>query len=130
MLSCICFCSTTSKLLLLFCFLGTWDVTVTTHGFSDNGVNPKLVLTVCDDKGMSASVFIPKGSFKRAETYQASLELNKKFSTICKVRLEAEDTDGETWHCREVKHKYAFTQMLLGEILLYIIYHCVSRNNL
>lgn len=66
-------------------------------------MNPKLTLTACDDKGASASVCISKGSFKRAEIYQASLDLDKKFSTICKVRLEVEDTDGETWRCCKVK---------------------------
>nr|XP_020651634.1 lipoxygenase homology domain-containing protein 1-like isoform X1 [Pogona vitticeps]XP_020651635.1 lipoxygenase homology domain-containing protein 1-like isoform X1 [Pogona vitticeps]XP_020651636.1 lipoxygenase homology domain-containing protein 1-like isoform X1 [Pogona vitticeps] len=92
---------------------GTWDVTITTRGFSNNSVNPKLVLTVCDDKAMSASVFIPKGSFKRAEAYQASLELNKKFIMMCKVRLEAEDTGGETWHCREVKLQHRQSKEIL-----------------
>ncbi|XP_066480514.1 oxygen-regulated protein 1 [Tiliqua scincoides] len=82
---------------------GTWDVTVTSRNTSSNGVNPKLILTACDDKGASASVCIPKGAFKRAEAYRASLDLDKKFSTICKVRLEVEDTDGETWCCRKVK---------------------------
>ncbi|XP_063155355.1 oxygen-regulated protein 1 [Candoia aspera] len=82
---------------------GTWDVTVITREMSDNYRNSKLTLTVCDDKGTSASVFILKGSFKRAETYQTSLELDKKFSKICKIRLEVEGTEGETWHCHEVK---------------------------
>ncbi|KAJ7338826.1 hypothetical protein JRQ81_012728, partial [Phrynocephalus forsythii] len=92
---------------------GTWDVAITTHEFSNSGENPKLALTVCDDKGMSASVLIPKGSFKRAETYQASLELNKKFSLMYKVRLEAEDTDGEMWHCREVKLQHRKSKEIL-----------------
>ncbi|XP_026526062.1 lipoxygenase homology domain-containing protein 1 [Notechis scutatus] len=82
---------------------GTWDVTVITREMSDNYGNSKLILTVCDDKGTSAAVFIPKGSFKRAKTYQTSLALDKKFNKICKIRLEIEDSDRETWHCHEVK---------------------------
>ncbi|KAJ6662119.1 hypothetical protein lerEdw1_012584 [Lerista edwardsae] len=82
---------------------GTWDVIIMSKNMSSNGMNPKLTLTACDDKGASASVCISKGSFKRAEAYQASLDLDKKFSTICKVRLEVEDTDGETWRCRKMK---------------------------
>ncbi|ETE71768.1 XK-related protein 4, partial [Ophiophagus hannah] len=82
---------------------GTWDVTVITREMSDNYGNSKLILTVCDDKGTSAAVFIPKGSFKTAKIYQTSLELDKKFNKICKIRLEIEDSDRETWHCHEVK---------------------------
>ncbi|KAG8133601.1 hypothetical protein E2320_011394, partial [Naja naja] len=82
---------------------GTWDVTVITREMSDNYGNSKLILTVCDDKGTSAAVFIPKGSFKMAKIYQTSLELDKKFNKICKIRLEIEDSDRETWYCHEVK---------------------------
>ncbi|KAH0617711.1 hypothetical protein JD844_016210 [Phrynosoma platyrhinos] len=82
---------------------GTWHVIVSTSNILNNDVNPKLTITACDDKGASASVFIPKGSFKRDEAYQTSLQLNKKFGVICKVRLEVEDTDGKTWHCQAVK---------------------------
>ncbi|XP_013907483.1 PREDICTED: lipoxygenase homology domain-containing protein 1-like isoform X2 [Thamnophis sirtalis] len=82
---------------------GIWDVTVIAGEMSDNYGNSKLILTVCDDKGTSAAVFIPKGSFKRAKIYQTSLELDKKFNKICKIRLEVEDSDRETWHCHEVK---------------------------
>ncbi|XP_028592785.2 oxygen-regulated protein 1 [Podarcis muralis] len=94
-------------------FHGTWDVTVTSRGISSNAMNPKLTLTVCDDKGASSSVFIPKGSFKRAEAYQATLELDKKSNMICKVRLEVEDTDGEMWHCREVKLQHRKSKQIL-----------------
>lgn len=95
---------------------------------SDNYGNSKLILTVCDDKGTSAAVFIPKGSFKRAKTYQTSLELDKKFNKICKIRLEVEDSDKETWHCHEVKFNYAlrhtFTQMFFN----IIIYKSIHRH--
>ncbi|KAL8182129.1 UNVERIFIED_CONTAM: hypothetical protein K2H54_044782, partial [Gekko kuhli] len=70
---------------------GTWDVTVTTRDTSCNSINPKLILSAFDDKGISASVCIPKGCFKRAEAHQASLELDNKFGMICKVRLETKD---------------------------------------
>ncbi|KAM3841839.1 oxygen-regulated protein 1 [Vipera latastei] len=82
---------------------GTWDVTVITREMSDNNRNSKLILTVCDDKGTSSSVFIPKGSFKRAKSCHTSLELDKKFNKICKIRLEVEDSERETWHCQEVR---------------------------
>ncbi|XP_062836432.1 oxygen-regulated protein 1 isoform X2 [Anolis carolinensis] len=82
---------------------GTWDVIASTSNTSSSDVSPKLTITACDDKGASASVLIPKGSFKGAETYQSSLELDKKFSMISKIRLEVEDIDGRTWHCHEVK---------------------------
>ncbi|XP_077208521.1 oxygen-regulated protein 1 [Paroedura picta] len=92
---------------------GTWDVTVTTRDSSPNSINPKLTLSVCDDKGTSASVCIPKGCFKRTEAHQASLELDNKFATLCKIRLEIEDIGGETWHCREVKLHHRKTKEIL-----------------
>ncbi|XP_062987373.1 oxygen-regulated protein 1 [Elgaria multicarinata webbii] len=93
---------------------GTWDVIVTPRGNNtSNAMNPTLTLTVCDDKGASASVFISKGSFKRAEAYQASLELDKKFHTMCKVRLEVQDTDGEMWCCYEVKLQHRKSKEIL-----------------
>lgn len=99
---------------------------------SDNNRNSKLILTVCDDKGTSSSVFIPKGSFKRAKSYHTSLELDKKFNKICKIRLEVEDSDSETWHCQEVKFNYAlvhiFTQMFFNFIIqnLFIDIHVLG----
>lgn len=65
-----------------------------------------MSLTVCGEKGTSASVIFPKGSLKKKEIYETSVELNKKFNIIFKVRLEIEEAgEGETWHCREVKNK-------------------------
>ncbi|XP_054048264.1 lipoxygenase homology domain-containing protein 1-like [Rissa tridactyla] len=82
---------------------GTWDVLVTTGDISSSSINPKMSLTVCGEKGTCTSVIFPKGSLKKKETYETSVELNKKFNTIFKVRLEIEEAgEGETWHCREV----------------------------
>uniref|UniRef100_A0ACB8FDS3 Uncharacterized protein n=1 Tax=Sphaerodactylus townsendi TaxID=933632 RepID=A0ACB8FDS3_9SAUR len=92
---------------------GTWDVTITARDISSNDVNPKLILSVCDGKGTSASVCIPKGLLKRGEAHQASLELEKKFGMICKVRLEIEDIGGDTWHCSEVKLQHQKSKEIL-----------------
>lgn len=65
-----------------------------------------MCLSVCGEKGTCTSVIFPKGSLKKTEAYKTSIELNKKFNTIFKIRLEiAEAGEGETWHCREVKSK-------------------------
>ncbi|XP_062424526.1 lipoxygenase homology domain-containing protein 1-like [Rhea pennata] len=83
---------------------GTWDVLVTTSDVSSNSISPKMSLTVCGEKGTCTSVTFPKGSLKKKQIYETSIELNKKFNTICKVRLEVEEAgEGETWHCCEVK---------------------------
>nr|XP_056710895.1 oxygen-regulated protein 1 [Euleptes europaea] len=92
---------------------GTWDVTITTRDISSNIINPKLVLSAWDDKGASASACIPKGLLKKAEAHQATLELDKKFGMICKVRLEIEDIGGETWHCSEVKLQHRKSKEIL-----------------
>lgn len=64
-----------------------------------------MSLTVCDEKGTCTSVIFPKGSLNKKQVYETSVELNKKFNTIFKVRLEIEEAgEGETWHCREVKN--------------------------
>lgn len=69
-------------------------------------MNPKMSLTVCGDKGTCTSGIFPKGSLKKEQIYETSIELSKKFNTIFKVRLEIEEAgEGETWHCREVKTK-------------------------
>lgn len=69
-------------------------------------MNPKMSLTVCGEKGTCTSVIFPKGSLKKEQIYETSIELSKKFNTIFKVRLEIEEAgEGETWHCHEVKTK-------------------------
>ena len=79
---------------------------MTTSDIPPSSINPKMSLTVCGEKGTCTSVIFPKGSLKRKEIYETSIELNKKFSTISKVRLEVEEAgEGETWHCCEVKNK-------------------------
>ncbi|XP_071410619.1 oxygen-regulated protein 1 isoform X4 [Pithys albifrons albifrons] len=83
---------------------GVWDVFVTTSDISSSSMNPKMSLTVCDEKGTCTSVIFPKGSLKKEQIYKTSIELSKKFNNIFKVRLEIEEAgEGETWHCREVK---------------------------
>nr|XP_013810081.1 PREDICTED: lipoxygenase homology domain-containing protein 1-like [Apteryx mantelli mantelli] len=93
---------------------GTWDVLVTTSDASSSSINPKMSLTVCGEKGTCASVTFPKGSLKKKQIYETSIELNKKFNTICKVRLEIEEAgEGETWHCREVKLQHRESKNIL-----------------
>ncbi|XP_074841891.1 oxygen-regulated protein 1 [Carettochelys insculpta] len=91
---------------------GTWDVIVTTSDAS--GMSPKMSLTVCGEKGASISVLFPRGSLKKSEICQTSVELDKKFTAICKVRLEIDDArNGETWHCREVKLQHRKSKEIL-----------------
>ncbi|XP_075351577.1 oxygen-regulated protein 1 [Mycteria americana] len=93
---------------------GTWDVLVTTSDISSSSVNPKMSLTVCDEKGTCTSVIFPKGSLKKKQIYETSIELNKKFNTIFKVRLEIEEAgEGETWHCHEVKLQHRESKNVL-----------------
>ncbi|KAK2522249.1 hypothetical protein Q9233_010610 [Columba guinea] len=93
---------------------GTWNVFVTTSDVSSSSVNPKMSLTVCGEKGTSTSVIFPKGSLKKKEIYETSVELNKKFNIIFKVRLEIEEAgEGETWHCREVKLQHRESENVL-----------------
>ncbi|XP_027494714.1 lipoxygenase homology domain-containing protein 1-like [Corapipo altera] len=93
---------------------GTWDVLVTTSDISSNCMNPKMSLTVCGEKGSCTSVMFPKGSLKKEQIYETSIELSKKFNTIFKVRLEIEEAgEGETWHCREVKLQHRESKNIL-----------------
>ncbi|XP_028941560.1 lipoxygenase homology domain-containing protein 1, partial [Antrostomus carolinensis] len=93
---------------------GTWDVLVTTSDISSSYMNPKMFLTVCDEKGTCTSVTLPKGSLKKKQIYETSIELSKKFNTIFKVRLEIEeDGEGETWHCHEVKLQHRESKNVL-----------------
>ncbi|XP_076185068.1 oxygen-regulated protein 1 [Aptenodytes patagonicus] len=93
---------------------GTWDVLVTTSDISSSSMNPKMCLTVCGEKGTCTSVIFPKGSLKKKQIYETSVELNKKFNTIFKVRLEIEEVgEGETWHCREVKLQHRESKNVL-----------------
>ncbi|KAM6104684.1 oxygen-regulated protein 1 isoform 2-T2 [Theristicus caerulescens] len=93
---------------------GTWDVLVTTSDISSSSMNPKMSLTVCGEKGTCTSVIFPKGSLKKKQIYETSIELNKKFNTIFKVRLEIEEAaEGETWHCREVKLQHRESKNVL-----------------
>ncbi|XP_017686265.1 PREDICTED: lipoxygenase homology domain-containing protein 1 [Lepidothrix coronata] len=93
---------------------GTWDVLVTTSDISSNSMNPKMSLTVCGEKGNCTSVIFPKGSLKKEQIYETSIELSKKFNTIFKVRLEIEEAgEGETWHCREVKLQHRESKNVL-----------------
>lgn len=65
-----------------------------------------MSLIVCGEKGTCTSVIFPKGSPKKEQIYETSIELNKKFNIIFKVRLEIEEAgEGEAWHCCEVKTK-------------------------
>nr|XP_047928401.1 oxygen-regulated protein 1 isoform X1 [Anser cygnoides] len=93
---------------------GTWDVFVTTSDISSSSLNPKMSLTVCGEKGACTSVIFAKGSLKKKQVYETSIELNKKFNTIFKVRLEIEEAgEGETWHCREVKLQHRESKNVL-----------------
>uniref|UniRef100_A0A8B9BKS5 PLAT domain-containing protein n=1 Tax=Anser brachyrhynchus TaxID=132585 RepID=A0A8B9BKS5_9AVES len=93
---------------------GTWDVFVTTSDISSSSLNPKMSLTVCGEKGACTSVIFTKGSLKKKQVYETSIELNKKFNTIFKVRLEIEEAgEGETWHCREVKLQHRESKNVL-----------------
>ncbi|XP_054673049.1 oxygen-regulated protein 1 isoform X1 [Grus americana] len=93
---------------------GTWDVLVTTSDISSSSMNPTMCLTVCGAKGTSTSVIFPKRSLKKKQIYETSIELNKKFNTIFKVRLEiVEAGEGETWHCREVKLQHRESKNIL-----------------
>ncbi|XP_075776815.1 oxygen-regulated protein 1 isoform X2 [Pelodiscus sinensis] len=90
---------------------GTWDIIVTTSDASC--MSPKMALTVCGENGASIPVLFPKGSLK-AEICQMSVELGKKFTAICKVRLEIEDgRNGENWYCREVKLQHRKSKEIL-----------------
>ncbi|XP_043395558.1 oxygen-regulated protein 1 [Chelonia mydas] len=91
---------------------GTWDVIVTTSDASS--MSPKMSLTICGEKGTSIPVLFPKGSLKKPEICQTSVELDKKFTSICKVRLEIEDArNGEIWHCHEVKLQHRKSKEIL-----------------
>lgn len=59
------------------CFIstGTWDVHVTTSDISSSSMNPKMPLTVCGEKGTCTSVIFPKGSLKKEQIYEISIEL-------------------------------------------------------
>ncbi|XP_049684405.1 oxygen-regulated protein 1 [Accipiter gentilis] len=93
---------------------GIWDVLVTTSDISSSSMNPKMSLTVCDEKGTCTSVIFPKGSLNKKQVYETSVELTKKFNTIFKVRLEIEEAgEGETWHCREVKLQHRESKNIL-----------------
>ncbi|XP_063250128.1 oxygen-regulated protein 1 isoform X2 [Prinia subflava] len=93
---------------------GTWDVHVTSSDISSSSINPKMSLTVCGEKGTCTSVIFPKGSLKKEQIYETSIELSKKFNTIFKVRLEIEEAgEGETWHCREIKLQHRETKNVL-----------------
>ncbi|XP_069710231.1 oxygen-regulated protein 1 [Phaenicophaeus curvirostris] len=93
---------------------GTWDVFVTTSDASSSPMNPEMSLTVCGEKGTCTSVIFPKGSLKKNQIYETSIELNKKFNTIIKVRLEIEEAgEGETWHCHEVKLQHRENKSVL-----------------
>ncbi|XP_074880427.1 oxygen-regulated protein 1 [Buteo buteo] len=93
---------------------GIWDVLVTTSDISSSSMNPKMSLTVCDEKGTCTSVIFPKGSLDKKQVYETSVELSKKFNTIFKVRLEIEEAgEGETWHCREVKLQHRESKNIL-----------------
>ncbi|XP_040541347.1 lipoxygenase homology domain-containing protein 1 [Gallus gallus] len=93
---------------------GTWDVFVTTSDISSSSTNPKMSLTVCGGKGICTSITLPKGSLKKKQVYETSIELNKKFTTIFKVRLEIEEAgEGESWHCHEVKLQHRVSKNLL-----------------
>ncbi|XP_010005184.1 PREDICTED: lipoxygenase homology domain-containing protein 1-like [Chaetura pelagica] len=93
---------------------GTWAVLVTTSDISSSSINPKMSLTVCGEKGTCTSVILPKGSLKKKQIYETSIELSKKFNTIFKVRLEIEEAgEGETWYCREVKLQHRESKNLL-----------------
>ncbi|XP_021244712.1 lipoxygenase homology domain-containing protein 1 isoform X4 [Numida meleagris] len=93
---------------------GTWDVFVTTSDISSSSTNPKMSLTVCGEKGICSSIIFPKGSLKKNQVYETSIELNKKFTTIFKVRLEIEEAgEGESWHCHEVKLQHRVSKNLL-----------------
>ncbi|XP_058687118.1 oxygen-regulated protein 1 [Poecile atricapillus] len=93
---------------------GTWDVHVTTSDISSSSMNPKMSLTVCGEKGTCTSVIFPKGSLKKDQIYETSIELSKKFNTIFKVRLEIEEAgEGETWHCHKVKLQHRETKNVL-----------------
>lgn len=81
-----------------------------TDDVSTSFTTPKMTLYVCGEKGVHASVLFPKGSPKKGQNYQTSLELDKKFNAICKVRLEIEEVrNGETWYCQEVKNLVQFS---------------------
>ncbi|XP_030300550.1 lipoxygenase homology domain-containing protein 1 [Calypte anna] len=93
---------------------GTWDVLVTTSDISSSCMNPKMSLTVCGETGTCTSVILPKGSLKKNQIYETTVEINKKFNTIFKVRLEIEEAgEGETWYCREVKLQHRESKNVL-----------------
>ncbi|XP_032775722.1 LOW QUALITY PROTEIN: oxygen-regulated protein 1 [Strigops habroptila] len=93
---------------------GSWDVLVTTSDIFSSSMNPKMSLSVCGGKGIRTSVIFPKGSLKNGQIYETSIELNKKFNTIFKVRLEIEEAgEGETWYCREVKLRHRESKNVL-----------------
>ncbi|XP_054250623.1 oxygen-regulated protein 1 [Indicator indicator] len=93
---------------------GIWDVLVTTSDVTCTSTNPKMSLTVCDEKGACTSVIFPKESLKKNQIFETSIALNKKFNTIFKVRLEIEEAEeGETWHCHEVKLQHRESKNVL-----------------
>nr|XP_033789545.1 oxygen-regulated protein 1 isoform X2 [Geotrypetes seraphini] len=93
---------------------GTWNVTLTTSDSHHTDVNAEAALMICCRNGTYGPVLVPKGSLIQGKSYQTSIDIDKKFGAIQKVRLQMEDAkDGDRWHCCEVKLQHKQT----GEIL-------------
>ncbi|XP_029443046.1 lipoxygenase homology domain-containing protein 1-like [Rhinatrema bivittatum] len=94
--------------------VGTWDITVITSDIHSTGANAEVTLMICCKKGTYGPVLFPRGSLTQRKTYHTSIELDKKYGAIQKVRLQMEDgRDEERWHCCEVQLQHKQT----GEIL-------------
>nr|XP_020861600.1 lipoxygenase homology domain-containing protein 1 isoform X4 [Phascolarctos cinereus] len=83
---------------------GTWDITVKTSNVLSSGINPKMAFIVCCERGTCEPIMFPKSSLRRAQIYRTTMEIDRNYGAIKKVRLQVEDAeDGEVWHCHEVK---------------------------
>ncbi|KAM8967369.1 oxygen-regulated protein 1 [Pelodytes ibericus] len=83
---------------------GAIDVIVVSGEARNDSNSSEVSLTICCEKGNYDPVLFPRGSLKRGETYQTTMDLSSDLGAIRKVRLQIQDdVKGTNWFCKEVK---------------------------